>query len=680
VSGTVRWTMLGDADEERWQRALDAHPGAPVFQHWGWGEFQRGGGWTPMRLISEPRDASREPAAVAQVLGRRMPEGTMFAWVPGGPLVTDPSRAAEMMQGLHRTLLDEFGRCYTRCNVMAPHDKGTFMMTNASMRRPNRPVNSRYSVFLDLTSPHAAWLKSIRKKHRYEVKRAENSSLEWTFSTDDLSLSLLADVLRQMVEEKRIDVPIYSFPQLAAMRGALGDSMTVVVGLHEGQPAAGALVLSLGGRSHYLAAGSTAAGRKVSASYAMMSRLYQHLQSKGLVTLDLGGIAPSNRRAVGVDHFKLGFGGEVVEYLGEWEIGSVPARLLGNAAVRRIIRSSRPAKPEKTEPQSTEWSTWEGTDQEWDEGLMHLPHYSVYQSSRWGEHRKAFGWRPIKLVARRNGAVATMVQVQTRRYSRLTGLAWAPGGPVGDVASCGPLLRRAVAQEMGVRFVLHRLNLTRPHSDEDAFRLERLGWSTSRVPILSGLSLVYDLVGPDREGALTKNWRHNLRRAQKRPITSYLWTNPSADAMKAVYDSMHAYKGIEHLAGQNTVDSMGSLIGLFGSDCLVVRCDDEDGNFLALRGALVMGDWAWDTFAASTPEGRKLYASYHAFWTLMECCRERGVRNYDMGGIDPIGNRGVYDFKQGTGAVPTRFLGEWEFSQPRLLGLIAGQRIAKRLG
>jgi len=680
VNDSQNWMMLGDDEEMLWQSALGFFSGAPAFQHWGWGEFQRSGGWIPRRLIYATRDSLSKPSAMAQVLCRRMPEGTMFAWVTGGPLVSETSLAADAMQTLHRMLLDEFGRCYTRCNVMAPDVDGGFAMTNASMRRPSRPVNSRYSVFLDLTTPHDLWLKTIRKKHRYEVKRAESESLEWRFSTDDPSLRMLAAILREMMEEKRVRLPIYSLQQLVAMRTALGDSMTVIIGLRDGHPASGALTLSLGERSHYFAAGSTRVGRTVSASYAMMSRLYQHLQAKGLTRLDLGGIAPRNQNAEGIDHFKLGFGGEVVEYLGEWEIGSRSSRLLGNSAVSRIIRYGRPVKPQRTESQSIEWTTWEGTDREWDKVLTRLPHYSIYQSSRWGEHRKAFGWQPVKLVARRSGTITTMIQLQTRNYSRLAGLAWAPGGPVGDVTSCGPALRRAISENVDASFVLHRLNLARPHSDEDAFCLERLGWSTSRVPILSGLSLVYDLVGSGDGASLSKNWRHNLRRAQKRPISSYLWANPSAVEMKNVYDSMLSYKGIEHLAGQNTVESMHSLIELFGDDCLLVRCDDEDGNLLALRGALVMGNWAWDTFAASTPQGRKLYASYLAFWTLMECCRARGVLRYDMGGIDPIGNRGVYDFKQGTGAVPTRFLGEWEYSQPAMLGIIAGRRIAQRLG
>ena len=34
-------------------------------------------------------------------------------------------------------------------------------------------------------------------------------------------------------------------------------------------------------------------------------------------------------------------------------------------------------------------------------------------------------------------------------------------------------------------------------------------------------------------------------------------------------------------------------------------------------------------------------------WTLIKWLKERGVRWYDLGGIDPEGNPGVYSFKRG---------------------------------
>lgn len=672
------WSLVDDATE--WSTMLDRVGEAPVFQSWGWGEFQRRSGWRPLRFSRQERSGSH--LSLAQVLCRKMPGGIEFAWIPGGPVTTRMNGLADDMRTLNAALEREVGRCFMRCNVMQSSTKTEFFAQNSFMVRAKRQVNSRYSVYLRLTCSSDEWLAGMSKKHRYYVKQANKQGIQWTVDSGDVSLATLATLLQQMVTEKQIHIPIYSLEQLKLMRQELGDAMTVIVGHHGDRPVSGALVLSQGARAHYLAAATTQHGRTLSAAYGMMFALRNHLASAGVSLFDLGGIAPHDRRASGVDHFKLGFGGETVEYLGEWDAGSRISRALGNSAVARIIRGTQRGGNEFAKPADTRWERWDGSDEQWDAIVRTSEGASVYQTQRWGKHRQQFDWTPVRMVAHRNGRVVAMIQVQTRRYLSVVGLVWSPGGPIGDLAECGREMRRAISREIGARSVVFRLNAMRPYADRDAAMLSRQGWVNSQETILSGLSLVYDLSedSNSRESSLTKNWRHNLRRSLKRPITAYHWQNPLADEMKSVYDAMHSYKGIEHLAQQNSLDSIQSLISLFGDDCVIVRCDDEHGNMLALRGALVMGNLAWDTFAAATPEGRKSYASYRAFWELMEICRARGVRHYDLGGADPINNKGVYDFKQGTGADVVRFLGEWEHSQPPILGKIVGRRIAARLG
>jgi len=672
----VGWSIINSA--EQWSQLIGRLHDAPAFQCWGWGEFQRRGGWKPLRLARE----SHGEVSLAQVLCRRMPGGTEFAWVPGGPVSSRGFGAADDMSSLHAAVEIAVGRCYLRCNVMTPAIKTDFFTTNSFMVRARRPVNSRYSIFLHTTEDEDSWLRSMTKKHRYYVKAALKHGIVWSVGNDDGDLDDLASLLKQMVKEKNISIPVYSGDQLHQMRQEMGQGVVTIIGRLDGCPVTGALVVIHGNRAHYLAAATTEQGREMSAAYGMLFELRRHLRSCGVGLFDLGGIAPHDRAASGVDHFKLGFGGETVEYLGEWDAGSRFTRALGNSAVTRMIRSATTGGSEIQGTQNVEWVRWKGSDDEWDRQLCALDGWSVYQSHRWGEHRQRFGWTPIRLVAIRNNQVVAMIQVQTRRYLSVIGLAWSPGGPVGDLSVCGLPMRQAIAGSSGARYLVYRLNVMRPYMDTGAATMARHGWNNSQETILSGLSLVYDLTGNEesREEQLTKNWRHNLRRSYKRETKAYHWIDPNPAEIKQVYDHMHSYKGIEHLAQQNSLDSITSLITSFGSDCVVVRCDDDQGNVIALRGALIMGDQAWDTFAAATPAGRKIYASYRAFWELMRLCRERGIATYDMGGADPINNRGVYDFKHGTGAEVVRFLGEWEYSQPRVLGLIAGRRIAARMG
>lgn len=323
------------------------------------------------------------------------------------------------------------------------------------------------------------------------------------------------------------------------------------------------------------------------------------------------------------------------------------------------------------------WQLWEGTAEEWDELLQKFTSYTVYQSHAWGEHRARFGWRPLKLVARGGGDVTAMAQILIRRYPFSIGVVWIPGGPLGDVGLWCGSLRRTIHAVVGVNFLYCRLNSMHPYSAGDELKLTSLGWRRSAHPLNSGLSLTYQptLAEDVRLTRCSGSWRHNLRRSLKRGLHTYLWQNPEPGEMMKAYISMQDHK---QLKAQTSHQEIESLIEAFAEKCLLVRCDDENGNLLAFRGALVCGEKAWDIFAVATTDGRKVYASHAAFWELMKQCAERRVQWYDMSGVDPINNRGVYDFKKGTGAQDLQYLGEWGFAKPSAFGFLVSQAIAWR--
>lgn len=84
--------------------------------------------------------------------------------------------------------------------------------------------------------------------------------------------------------------------------------------------------------------------------------------------------------------------------------------------------------------------------------------------------------------------------------------------------------------------------------------------------------------------------------------------------------------------------------------------------------------------AATNVAGRKLYSSYLTISELLSTCLERGVEEYDLMGIDPHKNPGVYNFKKGTGAEPLEYLGEWEWATSEPLYYIANWAMGKRKG
>jgi hypothetical protein len=60
-----------------------------------------------------------------------------------------------------------------------------------------------------------------------------------------------------------------------------------------------------------------------------------------------------------------------------------------------------------------------------------------------------------------------------------------------------------------------------------------------------------------------------------------------------------------------------------------------------------MGDSAIYLLGATSDDGLNAKGAYLLQWTLIQWLKENGIKWYDLGGIDPEGNPGVYSFKRG---------------------------------
>jgi lipid II:glycine glycyltransferase (peptidoglycan interpeptide bridge formation enzyme) len=321
------------------------------------------------------------------------------------------------------------------------------------------------------------------------------------------------------------------------------------------------------------------------------------------------------------------------------------------------------------------WEEWSGTSEAWDQAIQKFNDYTIYQSYAWGMHKSNFGWMPIRVVCYSASQIRAMAQIFVKKYPISMAVVWIPGGPVGDLSLCGDSLQEFINLKLKVVFVYCRLNSTIQYSPSVHKKLVNFGWKKCRSAMLSGQSLVYRPSENEdfRKKECSRNWRHNLLRSSNRGLNTYLWQDPDPQEIMLVYDEMQKYK---QLIPQTNLLEIESLINEFGRRLILVRCDNESGELLAFRGSLILGEKAWDIFAATTPDGRKVYASYAAFWELMKQCAKHGVQWYDLGGADPINNPGVYDFKKGVGSKDFYYLGEWEYAKPYFFRSIISNLIA----
>ena len=331
---------------------------------------------------------------------------------------------------------------------------------------------------------------------------------------------------------------------------------------------------------------------------------------------------------------------------------------------------------------SFDWTVWDGTSFEWNKTISQFDDVNVYQTSEWADHKTASSWNVIRLVCSYDGVrIVTAAQCLFRRGPLQTVIIWVPGGPIGDLSKVTPSFVKILKRHLHANFIYVRLSVMRGVNPDTSTQLSSCHWHKSSLTVGTNSSLVHylDVEQSARLTRCTSNWKRNLKRSSKNTAPPYVWINPDAASLSLAYSHMNNFKKIDGVLLTRSTSELQSVIDVFGENLILVRSDDPEGNLLAIRGVICFHKTAWDFIAVTTPLGRKSYASHAVFWMLAEECFGRGMKRYDLGGIDPLNNRGVYDFKKGTGSVQVDYQGEWDSSSPRWFRVVASRLISRKV-
>ena len=262
-----------------------------------------------------------------------------------------------------------------------------------------------------------------------------------------------------------------------------------------------------------------------------------------------------------------------------------------------------------------------------------------------------------------------------------TAMAWAPGGFGGDLELLDNAFSSSLKKLLSARLLYVRFGMMIDFAQDKAALLTGSGFTKSKKPIGAKQSMLLGIHTDDEEmlRSASSNWKRNHKRSLRLATEPYVWNNASPDQLENAYRLMDEYKKVEGVKIQMSASDIRSVQHCFGSDLVLIRMDDEAGNLLSVRGALIQQTIAWDFIAVTTPEGRKTYSSHRTLNALAQECARRGCTTLELGGIDPENNKGVFDFKNGTGAKLTTYLGEWERSAPsgfhKLVSMILARQI-----
>lgn len=304
----VEWDLLSD-------RAGDDNP----FQSSAWGRYKRPFGWESERWVAFENGGGI--VCSLQLLKKPLPFGRSLIWAPGGPVVGFPGadsrdRGALLSEGLREICLANRA-VYARFYSLRDSFPEAIRALSVTCRIPRHRLGSGTTVQVDLTPSLEQLLSGMASKHRYAVRRIGPDALQWKWGVTDALISDLARLHEEMSFAKKVSAADQR--DLQQLVSAFGENIFLLVGYSGQEAVTGCLVLLKGKSAFYWRAATVRRGREMSAAYAMIPQLFRLLKSRGIERFDFGGILPGEPAAAGINHFKQGFGGRLVEYLGEWE-------------------------------------------------------------------------------------------------------------------------------------------------------------------------------------------------------------------------------------------------------------------------------------------------------------------------------------------------------------------------
>jgi lipid II:glycine glycyltransferase (peptidoglycan interpeptide bridge formation enzyme) len=318
-------------DVERWDELVISTGQPHLTQSIAWADVKALTGWQPRRFVFEGG------RGVAQVLVRKLPLGITVAYAPRGPLV-ETARLADAIVALRDALATQ--RCASLlCDPEAPPDDAIAgALASAGIRRSPVYVQPRRTLLMDLAQEPEAALGAMRKKTRQYIHKAERAGVV-TEETRDLDRFLA--VLRKVGERDKF--ALHSREYFATLLRALGDRAHILMA-RVGDEDAGAMLLArMADRAWELYGGWSGAHADARPFYLLKWRAMRRMHALGAKRYDMWGLADSPDDALaGVENFKLGFGGQVVEWIGALE---TPVRaslypLWRIAGRRRLARSA----------------------------------------------------------------------------------------------------------------------------------------------------------------------------------------------------------------------------------------------------------------------------------------------------------------------------------------------------
>jgi lipid II:glycine glycyltransferase (peptidoglycan interpeptide bridge formation enzyme) len=309
-----------------WDAFVESSPNGAYPQLRAWADVKRANGWEPRLLLPE------RSAIGAQLLVRRLgPSPWAVGYAPRGPVAerfdtTAVASLTERIRGISRQ--ERLSHVTVDPEIEAPHPLTDSLRSEGW--RQAAPIQPDRTRLVDLTGPEEALWSDLRSKWRQYVQKARRAGVTIEEAGADAlgeSYAIYAETARRAGFVHRAE-SAYRRTYEAFTTGGRARLLFAVL---DGQRVATLILFQCGRKVTEPYGGMTAAGADSRANYLLKWEALRSSKERGFGAYDMWGLSHA-----GIEHFKQGFGGREVHYIGAWELVSRPAIRAGVELAQRV--------------------------------------------------------------------------------------------------------------------------------------------------------------------------------------------------------------------------------------------------------------------------------------------------------------------------------------------------------
>ncbi len=255
----------------------------------------------------------------ANIIKHDLPFRKNYLYIPHGPEInfnaitgTINNEVAQFVAYL-KNLAQEEKSIYIKIEPL--DDKVIELMHGFGFKKSFKEIQPHHSVVIDLDKSEEELLFAMHHKTRYNIKIAEKSGVTVKDSDD---LEAFWKLLGKTTKRDRFGSHSKEYYKklLEHFKGA-DMRADLIMAYHNDKAVAGSLVMTYGDTCYYLHGASDYDFRAMMAPYALHWENMKYLKKRGVKFYDLWGIDAV--KWPGITRFKLGWGGQQVEYPGSFD-------------------------------------------------------------------------------------------------------------------------------------------------------------------------------------------------------------------------------------------------------------------------------------------------------------------------------------------------------------------------